>query len=249
VKSRFEEPTDFSKRVPANQHWWRTIYLFGGLLDRAQIALAIAYPLAEGDTNCRGEVASLSGRLWQVQGDAWKARQFFEEAQGTISDPRYRRFLLLNLALTNAEAGDSDEARRLLGEFQICDGDSEFLHAIALRVRGLVHRSLGEEDLALELLTHSATAFERCGDSQGFALSTLDSARLLLDRGEFQRVAVLAQEAMDVLSLLGVRGEALVAWMTFRQAAEAESLRSSALDGFRRTFLQLLLKSKFQAVD
>ncbi len=228
---------------------WGSLLLDTGELGRADVAISIAYVLAESDPDCRGKVACKAGIIQGLLGNPQRAGEFFLEAESLVADQDYLRFLRINRALVSAQVGSAEEARRLLEEFEHQPSDSEFLQALVLRIRGLIHRALGEADQAVDLLTLSAAAFEKCGDSQGFALSTLDVARLLLDKGEFERVATLAKGSFDVLSSLGVRGQALVAWMTFRQAAEAESLRSSAVDTFRNRFLELLLKTRFQAVD
>ncbi len=100
------------------------------------------------------------------------------------NDDEFLQSLRLKVVRARVEVGSNSEVRQYLGEFRLHPTDAVFLRPQFLRIRGLIDRTLGDEEMAQDLQRRSASAVEKFGDGQGFALSTLDGARLLLERVE-----------------------------------------------------------------
>ncbi len=219
---------------------WASLLIDLGRLQGARTALSTGRVLADGDEEEQGRICSKLGSVAVVEGDSEAALQWFLKAR-ELASGEAARHLDLNLALATAECGDVLTARHYLAQYRPRPKDSDHRKALVERVSGLVYRALGEPERAMAHLEESVRRFLELGDIQGVALSHLDIARLLLDRGETARVIELAAAAAYNLACLGVHGQPLVAWATVEQAAARSVLCHAALDSLRRKLPTLLL--------
>lgn len=140
-------------------------------------------------------------------------------------EPRTLLALKNNLAMFLAEMGRVEEAQRCLPEVRELSRQHGSRHdrLRVLWVEGILCKSLGQTELALEIMKQVREGFIAAEIGYDVALVSLDLAALYLEAGRTDEVRCLASEGMHLFVSRGVHREVLMAWTLFREAAERDA--------------------------
>jgi tetratricopeptide (TPR) repeat protein len=131
-----------------------------------------------------------------------------------------------NLVIHLLEAGRPEEAQRFVPEVrQLAREHAGRLERLRLLwTEGLLCKSLGQNELAVEVLKQAREGFVAAGIGYDVALISLDLAAFYLDSGRTDAVRKLAAESVPLFASRGVHRELMMAWTLFREAAERDAV-------------------------
>jgi tetratricopeptide (TPR) repeat protein len=169
----------------------------------------------------------------EVMGEYHRVLEILTEVAPRIKhhpEARLRTVHRFNLAVALAHVGRHRTAVRLLPGLRRMVAGDELDRIRTQWLEGRLAAGLGQTGTALKALAESRGCFARLGMHYDVALSLLETAALLLERGELAEVQKLAGELVPVFKQNGVHDEALKALRLFdeavaRQAATAELAR------------------------
>jgi tetratricopeptide (TPR) repeat protein len=182
-----------------------------------------------GERQLEGRALINEANLLRACGKPDASIQVLQRAENLLNpedDPLLWFLLKKNLLLFLTEAGRTPEAQELLPEVR----ELGRVHASRLeRLRllwteGLLRKSLGQAELAAEILNQVRDGFVAQGIGYDVALVSLDLAGLYLENGRSNEARRLATESIPLFTSRGVHREALMAWNLFREAAERDAL-------------------------
>jgi tetratricopeptide (TPR) repeat protein len=139
-------------------------------------------------------------------------------------EARLRTVHRFNLAVVLTHVGRHREAARLLPALRRMVAGDE-LDTIRFRwLEGRLAAGLGRTEAALKALADARSRFAGKGLHYDVALSLLETAALLLERGELAEVRKLAGELAPIFKEEGVHAEALKALRLFEEAVARQAV-------------------------
>jgi tetratricopeptide (TPR) repeat protein/DNA-binding Xre family transcriptional regulator len=205
-------------------------------LRRAQRRFAEALDLLEKATPLtrRPEHVALNTAFTlDAMGEYRRAIQILKEVGPLVEahpERRLKSIQRFNLAVALSHVGLHQQAARLLPPLRrLVEKDEQ--DRIRFRwLEGRISAGLGRTDEALRALADARAGFTRHGLSYDVALSLVETAAILLERGDYPEVQRLATELADVFKKNGIHEEARKALRLFeeavaRQAATVELAR------------------------
>jgi tetratricopeptide (TPR) repeat protein len=196
-------------------------------------------------TRRREHVALKQAFTFEAMGDYEQAIKILVELAPRVenhSEPRLRTIQRFNLCVNLSHVGRHREAALLLPSIrQLAEELQDELDCIRTRwLEGRVASGLGQTATALQALEEARRAFAKRGMHYDVILSLLETAALLLERGDLAEVQQLTGELAPIFEKKGVHHEALKALRLFEEAA----VRHAATVDFARRLLAYLFRAR-----
>lgn len=193
---------------------------------------AIEVYRAAGDKHLEGRALMKKAKLLRDSGRVDETIPLLERAARLVDverEPWLAFALKKNLVVHLLEADRPVEAQRLVPEVrELAREHAGRLERLRLLwTEGLLCKSLGQNELALEVLKQVREGFVAAGIGYDVALVSLDLAALYLDSGRTNEVRELAAESVPLFASRGVQRELAMAWTLFREAAERDAVTLS----------------------
>lgn len=184
---------------------------------------------ASADKHLEGRALVKRAKFLRDSGRVDESIPLLERAASLLDVDREPRTLLAlknNLLMFLAEVGREKDAQRLLPEVRelVKQHGSRHDRLRVLWVEGILRKSLGQLELAIEALRQVRDGFVVAGIGYDVALVSLDLAVLYLESGRTEEARRLAAESVPLFSSRSVHRESLMAWSLFREAAERDAL-------------------------
>ncbi len=208
------------------------------------IGRAISMYLAVGDAHSRGCALTDLATVYFVEGDYAEAVLRNLEALRYLDparNPEYHTCAVHNLATALAKS-DRPGARLevLLKETRQKRYQSGTIPWAKHRwLEGLVFKRRGRDQRAEDTLRAARNQLVKLGAVYDAGLVTMDLAELHLERGDWQKSALLARETLPIFRSLGIEREAVAACKLYLQAAIGRELDRPQIERLRETFLRL----------
>jgi tetratricopeptide (TPR) repeat protein len=163
----------------------------------------------------------------EVMGEYHRALEILTEVAPRVNshpEARLRTVHGFNLAVTLSHVGRHREAARLLPSIRRLSRNDELDRIRARWLEGRLAAGLGQTGIALKALAEARSCFARRGMHYDVALSLLETAALLLERGELAEVQSLAGDLAPIFAQNGVHEEALKALRLFEEAVARQAV-------------------------
>lgn len=187
-----------------------------------------AYRAAK-DRHHEGRALMKKAKLLRDSGKVEETIPLLERAATLLEverEPWLAFALKKNLVIHLMEAGRAEEAQRLVPEVrELAREHASRLERLRLLwTEGLLCKSLGQTELAIEALKQVREGFVAAQIGFDVALVSLDLATLYLESDRTQEVRNLATESVPLFAARGVHREIFMAWSLFREAAERDAV-------------------------
>lgn len=197
-----------------------------------------------GDKHLAGRTLVQKGQVLLDEGRDDEALPVFREASVLLDrrrDPELAGTCVLNLLVTLAQAGDFQEAGRLLIE---SDLRSIFASQplLMLKIRWAEAKILlarGDDERGIEILHEVRQELSRREQHYDAALVALDEAAFWLAEGATDTVRNIAEEAYETFEMLAVSSEATKALFFLYEACRRDLLTAQIFTAVRSFFLRV----------